>query len=103
VTDQHVGVVARARSKKGWLLTLLELGVVVPTLAWIILGLANGWPSIEDEWTQILVWVLLIALVELMPVPMWRGTHIGMGFPLLMVVAFTYNPVAAAAAALLAA
>jgi signal transduction histidine kinase len=34
---------------------------------------------------------------------MWRGTHISMGFPLLMVVAFLYEPAAAAAAAFLAA
>jgi signal transduction histidine kinase len=103
VTDRPHGVVSRARSRKRWLLSILELGVVLPTLAWIVVGVTGRWESIRGEWPQIVVWVLLIALVELMPVPMWRGTHIGMGFPLLMVVAFTYDPVAAAAAALLAA
>jgi signal transduction histidine kinase len=48
-------------------------------------------------------WVVIIGLVELMPVPMWRGTTISMGFPLLMVVAFIYDPAAAAAVAFLAA
>ena len=48
-------------------------------------------------------WVLIIALVELIPVPVWRGVHISLGFPLMMAVAFMYAPQAAAAAALLAA
>ena len=49
------------------------------------------------------VWVLVVGLVEFIPVPMWRGTYISMGFPLLMVVAFLYQAPAAALAALLAA
>jgi signal transduction histidine kinase len=59
--------------------------------------------AVEGEALQLLAWVVTIALVELIPVPMWRGTTISMGFPLLMVVAFLYEPPAAAAAAFLAA
>jgi hypothetical protein len=63
----------------------------------------DGAAATEGVLVEILVWVVVIALVELMPVPMWRGTIISMGFPLLMVVAFLYEPPAAAAAAFLAA
>ena len=52
---------------------------------------------------ELVLWVLLTAAVELVPVPLWRGTIISMGFPLMMVVAFLYPPAAAAAAAFLAA
>jgi signal transduction histidine kinase len=51
----------------------------------------------------LVIWVVLIAAVELIPVPLWRGTIISMGFPLLMVVAFLYPPAVAGSAAFLAA
>jgi signal transduction histidine kinase len=50
-----------------------------------------------------MLWVAVTAVVELVPVPLWRGTHISMGFPLLMVVAFLYPPAAAGSAAFVAA
>ena len=37
-------------------------------------------------------WSLLIGLVELLPVPAWRGLTISVGFPLLMAVALLYPP-----------
>ena len=49
------------------------------------------------------MWAVLIGLVELLPVPAWRGLTISVGFPLLMVVAFLYAPAAAAAVALVGA
>jgi signal transduction histidine kinase len=49
------------------------------------------------------LWVLLIAVVEVLPVPAWHGLQISVGFPLLMVVAFVYEPPAAALCAFLGA
>lgn len=87
-----------------WGLTLFEATVVGPTLAILAAGLLrdNAAPVVND-WGALLAWVVIIGLIELIPVPMWRGTIISMGFPLLMVVAFLYDPAAAAAAAFLAA
>jgi signal transduction histidine kinase len=91
-----------ARSSK--LLSIFEAAVVVPTLGGLVYAIAqNGGSKIRDDLPQLLAWVLIIGLVELIPVPVWRGIHIGLGFPLMMVVAFLYSPEAAAAAALLAA
>jgi signal transduction histidine kinase len=87
-----------------WALELLETAVVLPTLT--ILALEVTRHSVADPergWISLIIWVAIIGLVELIPVPMWRGTHISMGFPLLMVVAFLYDPALAAAAAFLAA
>ncbi len=78
--------------------------MVVPTLTLLAFGLArDGAAPVADDWLDLVTWVAIIGLIELIPVPLWRGTAIGMGFPLLMVVAFLYNPVASAAAAFLAA
>lgn len=88
-------------AKSARLLRLFEAAVVVPTLGGLTLAITKGGGAeIEPE---LVGWILLIALVELIPVPVWRGVHIGLGFPLMMVVAFMYEPQAAAAAALLAA
>ncbi len=91
-----------ARSAK--LLRFFEAAIVVPTLIGLILAMTgDGWSEVRAVLLPLIVWILIIALVELIPVPVWRGVHISMGFPLLMVVAFLYPPQAAAAAALLAA
>ena len=91
-----------ARSAR--LLPIFEAAIVLPTLAGLTLAItgAEG-AEVQLVLGQLIVWVVIIALVELIPVPVWRGVHVSMGFPLMMVVAFLYPPQAAAAAALLAA
>ena len=83
---------------------VFEASVVIPTV------LALGWASSKalsqlgvNEQRQLVVWIVLTASVELVPVPLWRGTIISMGFPLLMAVAFLYPPAVAGSAAFLAA
>lgn len=93
-------------ARKGQLaLTIFEALVSLPAIG----GLAylvtrdHGF-HLREVWPELLAWVVIIGLVALIHVPMsLRGTHISMDFPLLMVVAFVYEPPAAAAAALLAA
>ena len=48
---------------------------------------------------ELILWAVLVAAVELLPVPAWRGLHLSVGFPLLMVVAMLYAPIAAGAVA----
>ncbi len=85
-------------------LQAFEVLVIAPTLAGIALSLVGSDSALSNHAPiELAAWVVIIGLVELIPVPMWRGTHISMGFPLLMVVAFLYEPPAAALAALLAA
>ncbi|HEX9123071.1 MAG TPA: hypothetical protein VF984_06880, partial [Actinomycetota bacterium] len=73
------------------------LAVVLPTITGLVVhAVANP----EVLHANLLVWAVLVALVELVPVPLWRGTQISMGFPLLMAVAFLYSPTAAALTAL---
>lgn len=83
---------------------VFELAVFLPTV------LALGWVSsaavdvlTPTQTIELVVWIVVTAAVELIPVPLWRGTTISMGFPLLMVVAFLYPPAVAGAAAFLAA
>lgn len=85
-------------------LRAFELLIILPTFAGIALFLSRETDALtRDHFVELAVWVGTIALVELIPVPMWRGTHISMGFPLMMCVGFLYPAGAAALAALLAA
>ena len=94
---------SRAGSSSG-VLSLFEATVSGLTLVTLAVTLAQNRDSISrDDWTTLAIWVLIIALVELVPVPVWHGIHISMGFPLLMVLAFLYEPAAAGLAAFLAA
>jgi signal transduction histidine kinase len=79
-----------------------ELLVIVPTFIGGGILVAHD-PAAFDELLQLCFWAALIGLVELLPVPAWRGLTISVGFPLLMVVAFLYEPAAAAAVALVGA
>lgn len=78
----------------------LQIAVIVPTLA--IAGFLL-WrdPSGLDK--NLAIWIVTVALVEILPVPAWHGLQVGVGFPLLMAVAFVYAPPAAALAAFLGA
>jgi signal transduction histidine kinase len=93
---------SRTTAKSARLLRFFEVAVVVPTLGGLTLAIAKDGIK-KDDLLELVGWILVIALVELIPVPVWRGVHIGLGFPLMMVVAFMYAPQAAAATALLAA
>jgi signal transduction histidine kinase len=79
-----------------------ELLVIIPTLVGGGLLVVHD-PAAFGKWWDLLFWAALIGLVELLPVPAWRGLTISVGFPLLMVVAFLYEPAAAAAVALVGA
>jgi signal transduction histidine kinase len=45
---------------------------------------------------DLILWILVTAAVELVPVPVWRGLQISMGFPLLLAAGMLFAPAAAA-------
>src|SRR4051794_2581045 len=65
----------------------------------IVLNARWGWDA-HPLW---LLWAVLVAGVELLPVPTWRGLTLSVGFPLLMMIAILYPPGAAATIAFLGA
>ncbi len=82
------------------LLTGFELLVIVPTLSGLVyLGSQN--PAAFEDPHNLTLWTLIVAFVELLPVPTWGGLQVSLGFPLLMVVGILYAPVAAGAVALI--
>jgi signal transduction histidine kinase len=75
-----------------------ELGIVLPTLVGGVF-LAVRDPTVFK--LELLIWAVLVAGTDLLPVPAWRGLQVSLAFPLLMMVGILYSPAAAGAAALL--
>jgi signal transduction histidine kinase len=102
--DGVQGTRARRLDRRSAALKVFEVAVVAPTLATLGTAVVRDHRElIASAWHALLIWVLIIAVIELLPVPMWRGQVVSLGFPLLMVVAFVYPPAVAASVAFLAA
>src|SRR5918994_3935195 len=73
-------------------LLALELGVIAPTVVGgaFLIATHAGEFDLELIW-----WALAVSLVELIPVPAWRGIHLSLGFPLLIALAILWPPTAA--------
>jgi signal transduction histidine kinase len=70
-------------------LLFVEAGVTLPTIGLVVALFASSKVSFSPWW---LLFSALIAVIELAPVPAWRGLTISVGFPLLVMVAILYPP-----------
>src|SRR6476646_3105805 len=82
------------------LLLLVSACLFLATLAIIGAFLLRTPIPFNPEW---LIWSVLIAGIEFLPVPAWRGLTISVGFPVLIMVAILYPAGAAGAIALIGA
>jgi signal transduction histidine kinase len=83
---------------------VFRLSVVVPATCVVILGAVE---IQRFEEPRILLdvgfWTILIAVVELLPVPIWKSVRVSIGGPLFMAAAFIYEPIIAGLIAFLGA
>jgi signal transduction histidine kinase len=81
-------------------LLALELLVIVPTLlGGVLLVLTHLEEFSPTQLWKLALWAVAVSLVELVPVPAWRGVHLSLGFPLLMALAIVHQPIAASVTA----
>ena len=76
-------------------LTLFRLAVVLPVVGLLVTWMwASGLEYIAKRGAvpEVLFWVGLIAIIELLPVPAWRSLRMSVALPLFMAVAFLYPP-----------
>jgi diguanylate cyclase (GGDEF)-like protein len=76
-----------------------ELVVALPLIAWIVFEYTRD--PLQFGTPLLLVWILAIAMVDLMPVPTSVELNFSLSFPLQLAVALIYPPPVAAAIALL--
>src|SRR6266567_1605796 len=82
------------------LLSVYQLATVIPIVTWILLDLVLG-NRAEIRDPVLLLWIVAIAVVDLIPVPTSSNLHFSMSFPLELAAALIYRPSVAAAIALL--
>ncbi len=81
-------------TKRRVALASFEVIVVLPT---VIAGAYLARENAEAFDAAVLGWIVVVALVDLLPVPTFRGRfQLAMDFPLLMMAAFYYEPIVAA-------
>src|SRR6266540_5962444 len=80
-------------------LRVFEAAVTLPILGVVVYGIVRR----PEAFTHGLVlWIVLVAAVDLLPVAAWRGVEMLLDFPLLVAVAMLYRPETACAALFIA-
>jgi signal transduction histidine kinase len=77
---------------------VFEWIVVIPVLTVLAIAVVRDVHSYLLA--EYVVWALILAAVELLPVPAWRGMHLSLGFPIRLGVAVLYHPWVASVIAL---
>jgi signal transduction histidine kinase len=77
---------------------VFAFALVLPTVLWLTEYVLTEFDQLPAE---LLIWIFVVALIELLPAPAWGGIQVGLGFPLLTAVAILYPPGAAALVAFL--
>jgi signal transduction histidine kinase len=93
MTGTSVAAPARgsAKIRRAHVVRLFELSVILPTLALILANLALGGFDLFQKPSFALgvaFWIVVIAVVELLPVPTWKSLQLSLAFPLFTAVAF---------------
>jgi signal transduction histidine kinase len=80
-------------------LVAFQLAVILPTIFVGAFLLARN-PDSLSPWFELVLWTVVIAIVEYLPIPAWHGLRVGMGFPLMLMVGIIYSPLSAGVTAL---
>src|SRR5512134_723086 len=85
--------------RDNWRSALFQVLYIVPVIAYLAISL----PDERDELFQgsVLLFIITVAVVDLIPVPAWGGMQLSLSFPILLGVAIIYPPPVAAVIALL--
>jgi signal transduction histidine kinase len=94
--------VDQAASRRGHVgLVFVQLAVIVPTVVFLAIQAALHWSSFsprangqvwEHAWPNLILWSAVVAGVELLPVPAWRGLRISLVFPVIIATTILFPP-----------
>jgi signal transduction histidine kinase len=77
---------------------IFRLSVVVPVMTALAIAV---YPHPRAFFRlELLYWALILTVIELFPIPAWRGLQLSLGFPIRLAVAMLYAPAVAAGVAL---
>jgi signal transduction histidine kinase len=80
-------------------LRVFEAAIAAPVIAWIVWTLVrDGFPA---PLAAVVLWIALVAIVDLLPIPAWGGLVVSLSFPVLVAAGLVYPPAIAGAIGLL--
>lgn len=82
-----------SRPSPDWIQTVYQLAVILPTLVYLAVTLPRHTDDLLHE--SVLLFVVAVAVVDLIPVPGWGGAQLSLSFPLLLGVAIIFEPAVA--------
>src|SRR2546425_5946527 len=77
--------------------SVFRVVVAVPVVASLLVAFARDTSSFLN--IRLLLWAIILAFIELYPVPAWRGLQLSLGFPIRLGLAILYAPWIAAGVA----
>src|SRR6266545_3766641 len=69
-----------------------ELAISLPVIGLMAYLIPRHIEPLRGQGRELVFWVLIVALVDMLPIPAWRDLQMDMSFPLLMAVAILYDP-----------
>ena len=84
---------------RGSVLRLYEATIAFPVVAWIAYQLIHSHG--KDLEAATILWIAIVALVDLLPIPAWGGLVVSLSFPILIATCLLYGPPAAGLIALI--
>ena len=73
-------------------LRVLEVSVSLVVLAGLLWQVADNWTEFVSTANQLLPWLVIVVIADLLPVPIWGSVELMMSFPVLLASALVFPP-----------
>jgi hypothetical protein len=74
-------------------LRLLEVAGIMPVVAFIAWSMSKSWEEAAEAYLPgLLVWIAVIAVVDLIPIHVWGSVEIAISFPVLLAAGMVFPP-----------
>jgi signal transduction histidine kinase len=100
-TATGTGQIRRPVRREPLRLRILEVSVSIFVLTILVSEIGANWETFVADFGDLLPWLLVVALADLLPVPIWGSVELMMSFPVLLAAALVFPPFVAGSLSLI--
>ena len=89
-TAAGAGQVRRPTRREPFRLRILEVAVSMVVLTFLVWEIGSNRDTVTADLANLLPWLLVVALADLLPVPIWGSVELMMSFPVLLAAALVF-------------